>query len=223
MNAAGGWRIGVVSALLVAFCAVVCVRVVMLQGESARDFLQREGDARTIRTLRVPAVRGAIYDRRGEPLAVSTPVASIWADPVAVDLEHPALPQLASLLELAPEALSDRLARGAGRRFHYLRRQVDPGLADRIAALRIPGIEQQDEYKRFYPAGEVAAHLVGLTDIDDVGLEGVELAFEDWLSASFAIVAAALFVISSCSRPWSPGATCSCPSICVCSTWPIAS
>ena len=184
MIAAGGWRIGVVSAALVMLCGLVCVRVVMLQGESARDFLQREGDARTIRTLRVPASRGAIYDRRGEPLAVSTPVASIWADPAAVDLEHPALPQLAALLELAPEALVERLTRVSGRRFHYLRRQVDPGLAGRIADLRIPGIEQQDEYKRFYPAGEVAAHLVGLTDIDDAGLEGVELAFEDWLSGA---------------------------------------
>lgn len=178
------WRVLLVSAVMVGLTAAVCVRVVLLQGDEERRFLQREGDARTIRTLRVPASRGAIYDRRGEPLAVSTPVASIWADPSAVDLGHPELPTLAVLLDYTPDALVERLRRFSGREFLYLRRQVAPSLAEEIGALGIPGIEQQDEYKRFYPAGEVAAHLVGLTDIDDAGLEGIELAFDDWLAGS---------------------------------------
>lgn len=181
---AGAWRVFLVGGLMVGLTAAVCVRVVLLQAEEERSFLQREGDARTIRTLRVPASRGAIYDRRGEPLAVSTPVASIWADPSRVDLDDGRLPQLAGLLGFAPGELRERLARAAGREFLYLRRQIDPGVAERVAALGIVGIEQQDEYKRFYPAGEVAAHLVGITDIDDVGLEGVELAYDEWLAGA---------------------------------------
>lgn len=181
---AGAWRLFFVAGGVIALTAVVCVRVVLLQADEERGFLQREGDARTIRTLRVPASRGAIYDRRGEPLAVSTPVASIWADPSRVDLEDVRLQRLAELLGLAQDELRERLVRAAGREFLYLRRQIDPALADEVRALGLRGIEQQDEYKRFYPAGEVAAHLVGITGIDDVGLEGVELAYDDWLSGS---------------------------------------
>ena len=184
-EAAGVWRVLLVGSLLAVLTAAVGVRVVLLQADDEkRAFLQREGDLRTIRTLRVPASRGVIHDRRGEPLAVSTPVVSIWADPAHVDPAHEAFARLAGLLELDPAALRARLERRADRRFLYLRRQVDPALAERIAALGVPGIEQQDEYKRFYPAGEVAGHLVGLTDIDDVGLEGVELAFDDWLAGA---------------------------------------
>jgi cell division protein FtsI (penicillin-binding protein 3) len=184
VSLAAHWRVLLVSAVMIGLTAVVCVRVVLLQGEEERSFLQREGDARTIRTLRVPASRGAIYDRRGEPLAVSTPVSSIWADPSAVDLDDSALPVLAELLGYAPEDLRARLARFSDREFLYLRRQVVPSLAEEVGALAIPGIEQQDEYKRYYPAGEVAAHLVGLTDIDDAGLEGIELAYDDWLAGT---------------------------------------
>ncbi|MEE4299024.1 MAG: penicillin-binding protein 2, partial [Pseudomonadales bacterium] len=181
---AGAWRLFLVAGGVIALTAVVCVRVMLLQAEEERSFLQREGDARTIRTLRVPASRGAIYDRRGEPLAVSTPVASIWADPSRVDLDDERLPRLAELLGFAPGELRGRLLRAAGREFLYLRRQIDPALAEEVRALGLRGIEQQDEYKRFYPAGEVAAHLVGITDIDDVGLEGVELAYDEWLAGS---------------------------------------
>lgn len=180
----GAWRLVLVAGGMVALTAVVCVRVVLLQAEEERSFLQREGDARTIRTLRVPASRGSIYDRRGEPLAVSTPVASIWANPSRVDLDDERLPRLAELLGYAPGELRERLARATGREFLYLRRQIDPSLAEDVRALGISGIEQQDEYKRFYPAGEVTAHLVGITDIDDVGLEGVELAYDEWLSGA---------------------------------------
>jgi cell division protein FtsI (penicillin-binding protein 3) len=170
---------GVVLALLVG----VAGRVVQLQTEE-RDFLKRQGDARTIRTVTLPASRGVIFDRRGEPLAVSTPVASVWADPSGVDPDDPRLDELARLLEREPAALRARLARFAEREFLYLRRQVDPALAERIAALGIPGVDLAEEYKRFYPAGEVAAHVVGITDVDDAGIEGLELAYDDWLSGT---------------------------------------
>ena len=176
------WRVGTIGVLYLLLVLAVCVRVVLLQGEDERRFLQREGDARTIRTLTVPASRGAIYDRRGEPLAVSTPVASVFANPRRTDPDDAAIADLARLLSLDEAALRERLRRNASRGFLYLKRQVDPLVAERVEALGIAGVALQPEYKRFYPAGEVAAHLVGLTDIDDVGLEGIELAWDEWLS-----------------------------------------
>lgn len=182
--AAARWRLLFVGAVLVTLVLGVAVRVVLLQSEQQRAFLKQQGDARTVRMVTMQASRGVIEDRRGEPLAVSTPVASVWANPRLVDGADPALARLAELLGFAPGDLAKRLDRGAGREFVYLRRRVDLATAEEIDTLHIPGIELEEEYKRFYPAGEVAAHLVGITDIDDTGIEGVELAFDPWLSGT---------------------------------------
>jgi cell division protein FtsI (penicillin-binding protein 3) len=146
------------------------------------DFYQRQGDARFLRDIPIAASRGAILDRNGEPLAVSTPVASIWANPQEL-LQYPDhLPGLAKALDINPDALVQRLAQRADREFVYLRRHLSPDATEAILALQIPGVAAQREFRRFYPAGAVAAHVLGFTNIDDVGQEGLELAFNDWLT-----------------------------------------
>jgi len=146
-----------------------------------REFLQGEGDARTIRTVPLVANRGLITDRNGEPLAVSTPVKSLWVDPSEIAGNGFAIRQLALELELNPEVLGRKIAKNSGREFLYVKRRLPPADADRILALDIEGVHVQQEYQRFYPQGEVAAHLIGFSNVDDVGQEGLELAFEDWL------------------------------------------
>ena len=146
-----------------------------------REFLQGEGDARTIRTVPLVANRGLITDRNGEPLAVSTPVKSLWVDPSEIAGNGFAIRQLALELELNPEVLGRNIAKNSGREFLYVKRRLPPADADRILALDIEGVHVQQEYQRFYPQGEVAAHLIGFSNVDDVGQEGLELAFEDWL------------------------------------------
>jgi cell division protein FtsI (penicillin-binding protein 3) len=145
-------------------------------------FYQRQGDARFLREIEIPTSRGMITDRNGEPLAVSSPVVSIWANPQEV-LQHPArLPELAEALDIALEPLTQRLAQRAQREFVYLRRHLGPDQAEAILALGVPGIYSQREFRRFYPTGEVMAQVLGITDIDDVGQEGLELAYNDWLT-----------------------------------------
>ncbi len=183
-NAPSGWRLLVAVAVLLALTGGVAARVVMLQAEEERNFLKRQGDLRTVRTLTIQPARGVISDRRGEPLAVSTPVFAVWANPREFRPDHPGVESLAAELDFTADELRARLARRAGREFVYLRRQVSPGRAESIAALKVPGVDLQDEYKRFYPAGEVAAHIVGITNIDDEGIEGLELAYQAWLTGS---------------------------------------
>lgn len=180
----GRWRVYGVMAVLVTLVAGVAGRVVLLQADEERDFLKRQGDARTVRTVTLPASRGVIFDRRGEPLAVSTPVSSVWADPGALDMTDPRIDRLALLLGQSAGELRTRIARFGDREFLYLRRQVPPHVAAEIEALGLPGIDLEDEYKRFYPAGEVGAHVVGITNVDDEGIEGLELAYDDWLSGT---------------------------------------
>jgi cell division protein FtsI (penicillin-binding protein 3) len=145
------------------------------------DFLLEQGDARSLRVVSIPAHRGMITDRNNEPLAISTPVDSIWADPQAV-LEAPQqLPRLAKLLDLNVRGIKDKLRKNADREFVYLKRAVPPALADEVMALDISGVAKQREYRRYYPAGEVTGHVLGFTNVDDVGQEGAELAFEQLL------------------------------------------
>ena len=146
-----------------------------------RAFLQEQGEARMIRTIEIPAYRGAITDRHGYPLALSSPVVTIWADPKNVDLTHPALSQLANLLEIKPQLLKEMLQNNQRRGFLYLKRQVEPSVADTIKQLDMPGVHTQREYRRFYPDAEVNAHVIGFTDIDERGQEGMELAFDHLL------------------------------------------
>jgi cell division protein FtsI (penicillin-binding protein 3) len=174
------WRVRIVIGLLGAAFAVLVGRAVYLQGWN-NDFLRAKGESRYSRTLEIPAVRGRILDRNGEALAVSTPVKAIWAIPEDATLATKQVEALARALAVPRAELAKRLADTA-RDFVYLKRQVPPELADRIAAMRLPGIYQSREYRRYYPAGEATAHVVGFTDVDEVGQEGIELAFQDALA-----------------------------------------
>ena len=174
------WRARFVVVLAAAGFCLLLGRAAYLQGWN-RGFLQAKGESRYSRTLELPAHRGRVLDRNGEVLAASTPVKSIWAIPQDVALPPRELDRLAAALELPREELRRRLG-DSGRDFVYLKRQVLPEAAERVAALRIPGIHQGKEYRRFYPTGESTAHLLGFTDVDDVGQEGVELAFQDELA-----------------------------------------
>jgi len=169
--------------------AVMGLGVVLLLGRALylqlqeREFLLGEGDARHLRVMPIPAHRGMIVDRNGEPLAISTPVDSIWAVPRETLAAPEQLPKLAAMLGIDAGNLVRQLAASATREFVYIERRVDPDVAARAMALNIPGINLQREYRRYYPMGEVASQLLGFTDIDDAGQEGLELAFDDWLSA----------------------------------------
>lgn len=148
-----------------------------------KDFYQKQGDARYLREISMPAYRGMISDRNGEPLAVSTPVVSLWAVPGEVLQEgRERIPELAEALGIGVEPLMQRLAQRADKEFVYLKRHISPDEAATVTDLDVPGVHAQREFRRYYPAGEALAHVIGYTDIDDRGQEGLELAFEDWLA-----------------------------------------
>jgi cell division protein FtsI (penicillin-binding protein 3) len=174
------WRHYLVVIVFLGACGGVGARVVYLN-VTDRDFLQQQGDARSIRSEVLPAYRGVIYDRHGDPLAVSTPVAAIWTDPSFVTLSDHDIGRLSEVLGLDAAAVTAQLAAAAGREFVYLRRRVPWQVAERVRALGLDGVFVQREYRRYYPAAEVAAHVVGMTNIDDLGLEGLELSYDDHL------------------------------------------
>lgn len=146
-----------------------------------RPFLQAQGKARTVRTIELPAYRGMIMDRNGHPLAVSSPADSIWINPQEVDLEDKHWLKASELLNENFATIKARVEKNSRRGFLYLKRQLTPHLAKQIQALSIKGLYVQEEYRRFYPEGEVTAHVIGFTDIDENGQEGIELAYDDWL------------------------------------------
>jgi len=176
------WRARFALALLLAAFAVLAGRSVYLQSVKT-GFLQEKGEARYARVLEIPATRGRIVDRNGEALAISTPVKSVWAIPDDVKATPAQLKSLASLLQLDGRLLARRLAE-ADREFVYLKRQIPPESAARVAELGIPGIHQQNEYRRYYPGGETMAHVVGFTGVDDAGQEGIELAHQGMLAGA---------------------------------------
>ncbi|MGB2130868.1 MAG: peptidoglycan D,D-transpeptidase FtsI family protein [Marinobacterium sp.] len=180
VRAARSWRIWLVVVLLGLIVIFITSKLFSLYGDD-QAFLRSQGDARTVRTMLIPAHRGMITDRNGEPLAVSAPVATIWADPLQTDLQHTSLARLAHLLDLSSQSLMADLTANRERRFLYLKRQVTPELAGAVESLAIPGIHVDREYKRYYPTGEVATHLVGFTDVDGEGQEGLELAYNQSL------------------------------------------
>ncbi|MBW3567255.1 MAG: penicillin-binding protein 2 [Proteobacteria bacterium] len=175
------WRSAVVTALFVVGAVLMLARAFELQ-VMRKDFLQDQGQARHVRVVEMPAHRGMITDRNGEPLAVSTPVASVWVNPRELGEAASRLPEIADVLEEDARKLVETVAERQDREFVYLKRHITPQIADEIEALAIPGVYLQREYKRFYPAAEVTAHLLGFTNIDDHGQEGLELAFNEWLS-----------------------------------------
>ncbi|QQD19067.1 penicillin-binding protein 2 [Spongiibacter nanhainus] len=178
------WRFRLVVGGLLALVLMLLWRTLTLQVldvDRGYRFLQGQGNARTNRTEVIPAHRGMIADRNGEPLAVSTPVASIWANPQELQGAEQDLPRLAKALDIPQRELRQRLKRFADSQFMYLRRHMAPAEANAVLAEKVPGVYLQREYRRFYPAGEVTAHLLGFTDIDDRGQEGLELAYDEWL------------------------------------------
>lgn len=174
------WRSRLVLIGLLAGFAVLTARAVYLQGLN-RDFLQRKGESRYSRVLEIGATRGMITDRNKEPLAISTPVESVAASPADIDITPEQTARLARLLAMRVEDLQRRLADDR-REFVYLKRQLPPEEAAKVVALGIPGVFLQREHRRYYPAGEVMAHVIGFTDIDGRGQEALELAFEDALA-----------------------------------------
>ncbi len=180
------WRFALVVMLLACLPAAALWQIAGLQVlshvERGFRFLQGQGEARTVRTQTIPAYRGLITDRRGEPLAVSTPVVSVWANPQVLEPAGEGFERLTEVLDVEPGHLRERLERYRNKEFMYLARHLTPAAAERILSTDVHGVYGQREYKRYYPAGEVAAQLVGFTDIDDRGQEGLELAYEKALS-----------------------------------------
>ena len=176
------WRARFVMAGLVAAFLVLAARSLYLQAMQTQ-FLQEKGEARYSRVLEVPGTRGRILDRNGEALAISTPVQSVWAIPGDVQASAGQLKKLGALLGLEARELRRKLE-DPSRDFVYLKRQIAPETADKVAQLGLEGIYQHREYRRYYPGGEVTAHVVGFTGVDEAGQEGVELAFEQTLGGT---------------------------------------
>ncbi len=175
------WRYGSVLGVFLLVVVALGWRLVDLHIVD-NDFLRQQGDVRTIRVESIDAHRGVVSDRYGEPLAVSTPVQTLWANPSEMDAGEARLTNLSRLLNISEAGLRERLETYADREFIYLRRKVQPGLAKEVMALDIDGVYSRQEYRRYYPAGEVTAHIVGFTNIDERGQEGMELAYNQWLS-----------------------------------------
>nr|WP_314483128.1 penicillin-binding protein 2 [uncultured Pseudomonas sp.] len=175
------WRFRVVVGLLALMVGAICWRIIDLQVVD-RDFLKGQGDARSLRHIPIPAHRGLITDRNGEPLAVSTPVTTLWANPKEMQASRDRWPQLATALGQNPQQLTERLTQQANKEFIYLVRGLTPEQGQHVLDLKVPGVYGLEEFRRFYPAGDVTAHMVGFTDLDDHGREGVELAYDEWLA-----------------------------------------
>lgn len=174
------WRLYLIFVVM-----VLCIMAILWKLTSLhvlqKDFLQGQGDARTIRTEPLSANRGMITDRNGEPLAVSTPVISIWVNPKEISAELRDIEILAKELQLGTQVLAGNIAANADKEFLFVKRRMSPVDANKVLALGIEGVYSRQEYQRYYPQGEIAAHVVGFTDVDDEGQEGLELAFDDWL------------------------------------------
>jgi cell division protein FtsI (penicillin-binding protein 3) len=174
-------RVALLLALMTLAGLGLVARAVKLQVMDT-EFLQQEGEARFLREVEIPTMRGRIIDRNGQPLAVSTPVESVWAHPGELLQAADRIPLLASVLGEDAEDIQRRLSQRADRQFVWIIRRIRPALAERVRRLDIPGVFLQREYRRFYPTAEVSAQIVGLTNIDEVGQEGLELAYDNWLT-----------------------------------------
>lgn len=175
------WRVTVVAGLLVMAASSLFARAVYLQVLN-KDFLNQQADARHLHTEKISAHRGMITDRNGEPLAISSPVDSVWANPRELAPAIDNIPQLAEALGVDADLLARRITRSMGKQFVYLKRHLSPEKAASVMNLKLPGVNVQREYRRYYPAGEVVGHVIGFTDVDDEGQEGLELAYNHWLT-----------------------------------------
>ncbi|MEP6634835.1 MAG: penicillin-binding protein 2, partial [Luteimonas sp.] len=173
-------RLQLVVGTLALCSAALIARAVDLQLID-NDFYRKQGDERFLREIEIPTTRGMITDRNGEPLAVSSPVESVWANPQEL-MKNPArLPELAKALGVPADYMTRKVSQRADKEFMWLKRRINPAEARTILAHNVPGVFSQREFRRFYPQGEAMAHVLGFTDIDDHGQEGVELAFDEWL------------------------------------------
>lgn len=177
-----GWRSRVVLLFCLAGFAVLLGRAFYLQGLN-NEFLQAKGEARFVRVVDMPASRGPVTDRHGKMLAISTPVESIWTSPADLELDGGQVTRLASALGMDRKLLSERIADN-GKNFVWLKRQLSPEQAGGVMALKIPGVFQQREFRRYYPSGDVTAHVIGFTGVDDQGQEGIELAQQGTLAGA---------------------------------------
>ena len=177
-----GWRSRIVLLLCLGGFAILFGRAFYLQALN-NDFLQAKGEARFVRVVDMPASRGAVMDRNGKPLAISTPVESIWVSPADIEADPAQVSKLALALGMDRKLLGERVA-DSGKNFVWLKRQLSPEQALRVMALKIPGVFQQREFRRFYPSGDVTAHVIGFTGQDDQGQEGIELAQQSTLAGA---------------------------------------
>jgi cell division protein FtsI (penicillin-binding protein 3) len=177
-----GWRSRLTLLACLGLFVVLLGRAFYLQGLN-NDFLQAKGESRFVRVVDMPASRGAVLDRNGKPLAISTPVESIWASPADMEIDDALVAKLAGALGVEKKFVAEKLA-DKEKNFVWLRRQLSPEQAARVMALKVPGVFQQREYRRFYPAGDVTAHVIGFTGMDDQGQEGIELAQQDALAGA---------------------------------------
>lgn len=174
------WRSRLLGAfILLSFLGLV-VRAIYLQGMH-NDFLQQKGESRYSRVIEISAHRGMITDRHGEPLAISTPVESVWASPRGMDATPGQLKKLANLIRMDVAEVRKRIS-DPKRDFVYLRRHLPPDITAKVVELNITGIFLKREFRRYYPTGELTAHMLGFTDIDDNGQEGIELGWQDTLA-----------------------------------------
>ncbi len=174
-------RVSLVAVFFAMLAVSLVARAVHLQVLD-KDFLNEQADTRHLRTEKITAHRGAILDRNGEPLAISTPVDSIWVNPRQFAPAVDSIPRLARTLGVDSQMLMRRVTRSMDKEFLYLKRHLNPEKAQEVLDLKLPGVSVQREYRRYYPASEVTGHLVGFTNIDDEGQEGLELAFNHWLA-----------------------------------------
>ena len=174
------WRARLLMLLVFSALVVLAARALYLQG-LRNDFLQQKGETRYARVLEMTAHRGMITDRSGEPLAMSTPVESVWAAPADTNLSGEQRQKLARILGLDAAEIKKRLADDQ-REFVYLKRQLPPEQAAKVVQLNLPGVFLKREFRRYYPAAEITAHIVGMTGVDENGQEGIELAYQDWLA-----------------------------------------
>ncbi len=174
------WRFQIVLSVLALVFLALLGRMVYLMVID-RAFLQRQGNMRALRTIEIPAYRGIIADRNGNPLAISTPVFAVWVDPQSFKASSNQIASLSILLHQSKKYIFDEVHDNRHREFIYLKRQLPPSVANKIKMLDIPGVFLKQEYRRYYPEGAVSAHVVGLTNIDDKGQEGLELAYNKWL------------------------------------------
>lgn len=174
------WRGLLLTAIFALVSLVVVARAMQLQVFD-KEFIERQADARHLRIATLNAHRGAILDRNGETLAASTPVDSVWANPGELAAATEQVDKLAKRLGLSTEKLLRLITSNLDRDFIFLRRHMPPEQAEAVMALNVPGVYLQREYHRYYPAGEVTGHVLGFTDIDDRGQEGLELSYDEWL------------------------------------------